>query len=122
MKRFKYTLLILMLGLAVPAVGHHSRAGIDENSTITVEGVVTDFYWGNPHSWLQLEVVNDQGETEVWNFEMMPPAYLPRDQGWTRYTLREGDRVKVTANPFFDGSPGGIFQSVTLPNGDTLEG
>jgi hypothetical protein len=57
--------------------------------------------------------------TELWNLEMLPPSYLI-PAGWTRATIKYGDKVKVTANGFMDGSPGGIFVSITLPNGQTL--
>jgi hypothetical protein len=93
--------------------------GIDRTKTVTVEGVVKEFRWANPHSWIEMEVVNSAGKTELWNFEMLPPSFLI-PVGWTRSTVKAGDRVKVTANGFLDGSPGGIFVSVTLPDGKTI--
>jgi hypothetical protein len=66
-----------------------------------------------------MEVVNGAGKAELWNFEMLPPTYLI-PAGWTRSTVKPGDRVKITANGFLDGTPGGIFVSVTLPDGKTL--
>jgi hypothetical protein len=62
-----------------------------------VEGVVKQFRWANPHSWIELEVVNGAGKAELWNFEMLPPNYLV-PAGWTRSSIKAGDRVKVTAN------------------------
>jgi len=101
--------------------GHHSSSGIDRNGSVTVSGTVKEFRWGNPHSWIELEVVNAEGETELWNFEMNPPLYLIRD-GFTRFILKPGDKIDVTARPFFDGRPGGIYMSVTLPDGTVLGG
>jgi hypothetical protein len=111
--------LALALGCAAAAGAHHASAGIDRSSTVTVEGTVTQFRWANPHSWIEMEVVTSDGTTEVWNLEMLPPSYLIR-AGWTRSTIKAGDRVTVEANGFLNGDPGGIFVSLTLPDGRTL--
>lgn len=116
-KAFGAALLVLCI-LAVTAYGHHASIGIDRSKTVTVEGSIKEFRWANPHSWIELEVVRD-GKTELWNFEMLPPSYLV-PAGWTRSTIKAGDRVKVTANGMLDGSPGGLFVSITLPDGKTL--
>ena len=110
--------LVLALCIAGSAYSHHASVGIDNSKTVTVEGVIKEFRWANPHSWIELEVVKD-GKTELWNFEMLPPSYLI-PLGWTRSTIKYGDKVKVTANGFRDGTPGGLFVSITLPDGKTL--
>jgi hypothetical protein len=110
---------ILALWFVASIDAHHASVGIDRSKTVTVEGVIKQFRWANPHSWIELEVVNGAGKAELWNFEMLPPNYLV-PAGWTRSTIKPGDRVKVTANGFLDGTPGGIFVSVTLPDGKTL--
>ena len=110
---------ILALWFVGSIHAHHAAVGIDRSKTVTVEGVVKQFRWANPHSWIEMEVVNAAGKAELWNFEMLPPTYLI-PAGWTRSTVKPGDRVKITANGFLDGTPGGIFVSVTLPDGKTL--
>jgi len=110
---------VLMLAGAAPAGAHHSSAGIDRSKTVTVEGTVKTFRWANPHSWIEMEVVNAAGETEIWNFEMLPPSYLIR-AGWTRSSVKAGDRITVEANGFINGDPGGLFVSVTLADGSVL--
>jgi hypothetical protein len=109
---------VLALTLGGLASAHHAAAGIDRTKTVTVTGVVKQFKWANPHSWLEMEVVRE-GKTEIWNFEMLPPSYLV-PAGWTRSTVKTGDQVTVVGNGFVDGSPGGIFVSITLPGGQTL--
>ena len=122
MKPFKlFALLSALLLVSTTAFSHHSSSGIDQKGSVTVSGTVKDFHWGNPHSWIELEVVNAKGETEVWNFEMNPPLYLVK-LGFTRSSLKPGDKASVTAKPFFDGRPGGIFVAVTLPDGKVLGG
>lgn len=109
----------VLLFISPFASGHHSASGIDQKGSVTVSGTVKEFRWGNPHSWIELEVVNAEGKTDLWNFEMNPPLYLIKN-GFTRSTLKPGDNIDVTARPFFDGRPGGIFVSVTLPDGKVL--
>jgi len=109
---------VLALCIGASVFAHHSAVGIDRSKTVTVEGTLKEFKWANPHSWIELEVTKD-GKTELWNFEMLPPSYLI-PAGWTRSSIKFGDKLKVTANGFIDGTPGGIFVSVTLPDGKTL--
>src|SRR5882672_2658595 len=111
--------IVIALYLVSSAYAHHSAAGIDQTKTVTTEGTVKEFKWANPHSWLEIEVQNTKGATEIWNLEMNPPAFLVR-AGWKATTVKAGDKVKVVARPFKNGDPGGLFVSVTLPSGQVL--
>ena len=119
MKSHITTLLVIALFISGSVYAHHSAAGIDRTKTVSVEGTVKAFKWGNPHSWLEVEVPNSKGSTDIWNFEMNPPAYLVRS-GWKSSSVKAGDKVKVAGRPFMNGDPGGILVSVTLPNGQVL--
>ena len=110
-----------MLFLSVPVLAHHSGAGVDRTRTVTVTGVVKEFRWTNPHSWIDLEVAGSTGVPTMWSIEMNPPPFLIR-AGWKSTTLKPGDTVSVTLNPIRTGEPGGIFVSVTLPDGRVLGG
>jgi hypothetical protein len=110
---------ICLWGAAARA--HHSGAGVDRTRTITVSGVVKEFRWTNPHSWIDLVVTGDDGAQTLWSVEMNPPPYLIR-AGWRSSTLKPGDKVSVTMNPIRTGEPGGIFVSVTLADGKVLGG
>jgi hypothetical protein len=112
-------ILAIAASFAVSAYAHHSAAGIDQTKTVNQEGIVKEFKWANPHSWIELEVKNEKGATEIWNLEMNPPSYLVR-AGWKSSTIKPGDKIKFAAHPFKNGDPGGIFVSVTLPDGRTL--
>jgi hypothetical protein len=114
------TAALAMLCVAAPVRGHHSGAGVDRTRTVTISGVVKEFRWTNPHSWIDLEVA-DKGATTVWSIEMNPPPFLVR-AGWKSSTLKAGDKVSVTLNPIRSGDPGGIFVSVTLADGRVLGG
>ena len=109
----------IALCFVVSAFAHHSAAGVDTTKTVTLEGVVKIFKWANPHSYLEIEVQNSKGVAEIWNLEMMPPTYLV-PAGWKSSTVKAGDKVKFSARPMKNGDPGGLFVSITLPDGKTL--
>ena len=110
-----------MLLAATTVWAHHSGAGVDRTKTVTITGVVKEFRWTNPHSWIDLEVTDAKGAPTVWSVEMNPPPYLVRS-GWKASTLKPGDKVSVTLNPIRTGEPGGIFVSVALADGRVLDG
>jgi hypothetical protein len=77
---------------------HHSIAGAyDTNQQITIEGVVTQFQFVNPHPFLTMGVDNG-GSTQQWRLEMDNRNELTQ-VGMTSETLRQGDRVVVTGSP-----------------------
>jgi Family of unknown function (DUF6152) len=107
------------LGLAVPVLAHHSAAGIDRSKTVALVGTVKEFGWRNPHSYMEIDVAGESGTVVTWKVEMTSPAFLIR-AGWKATTLKPGDKVTVKVFPLRDGDPGGLFQSVTLANGEVL--
>ncbi len=119
MKRILTASLVIVILLASSVYGHHAAAGIDRTKTVTIEGTVKQFKWANPHSWLEIEVANPNGSPALWNFEMTAPSFLVR-AGWKSTLLKAGDKVTVVARPFKNGDPGGLFVSVTRPDGRTL--
>ena len=104
---------------AAPLLAHHSAAGIDRTKSVTVAGTIKEFRWANPHSWIDVHVPNDKGGADTWSVEMTSPAFLVR-AGWKSTTLKSGDKVSVTLRPFRNGDPGGLFVSVTLPDGRVM--
>ena len=104
---------------AAPLLAHHSAAGIDRTKSVTVAGTIKEFRWANPHSWIDVDVPNDKGGTVTWSVEMTSPTFLVR-AGWKSTTLKTGDKVSVTMRPFKNGDPGGLFVSVTLPDGRVM--
>ena len=57
---------------------HHSAAMFDEKKTVTVEGVVKEFQFTNPHSWLLVDVTDKNGKVMTWGFEAEGPSTLQR--------------------------------------------
>jgi hypothetical protein len=110
---------VLIAGLPGTMLGHHSSAGIDRTKSVTVVGTVKEFRWANPHSWIDLDVPDGKGGTATWSIEMTSPTFLLR-AGWKSTTLKPGDQVSLSVRPLRSGEPGGLFVSVTLPDGRVM--
>ena len=98
---------------------HHSFAAFDTNAERTISGTVKQFDWTNPHTWIWVDVPNEQGGVDVFGFEGMSPNYLAR-RGWTKSTVKPGDEISITFRPMRDGSKGGMFMSGKLATGRVL--
>jgi hypothetical protein len=117
----KVNLLLAVVAAAAvsaPATAHHSFAMFDSTRTIVVSGTVRDFQWVNPHSWIQL-LVTDGNETVEWSIEGRSPNVLVR-RGWTRTTLKPGDRISAVIRPLKSGKPGGAIVRIRWPDGREL--
>jgi hypothetical protein len=114
-------MLAALVGAGSPALAHHSFAMYEPTKTLTFKGTVKSFQWTNPHVvvWLLVQP-EDGGAVQEWSLETTSPGVLTR-AGWTRQSLKAGDRVSVTFSPLRDGSRGGGLNSVTLlDTGQTL--
>jgi hypothetical protein len=90
----------------------------DRNGNMAISGTVKEWEWTNPHAWIHLVVVKPDGTQEAWNLEGAGVGRLERS-GWSKEMMREGDTVTVHYGPRRDGMPGGVFHSVTTPDGKT---
>jgi hypothetical protein len=98
------------------ALAHHSFAMFDADQQATLSGTVKEFQWTNPHAWIFVMVPNPGGQLEQWAVEMGGPGQIAR-QGWTSKTLAPGMDVKLTVHPLRDGTNGGQFMGIILPDG-----
>jgi hypothetical protein len=115
------TASLAVLGvLAYPggALAHHSFAMFDTSKQVDLAGTVTRFEWTNPHTFIWV-AVEKQGKVENWAIEGQSPNFLGR-RGWSRNTLKPGDKVTVSISPLRSGETGGMFQKITLPNGNVM--
>ena len=81
-------------------VGAHHAIGADYDSSqyITVEALVKEFRFINPHPYVTADVVNEAGETEEWRLLLDDRWELVED-GFSRSTLQPGDWLVVTGMP-----------------------
>ena len=112
------TIVFIAAGASV-AAAHHSAAPFDTTTSKTISGTVKQVDWTNPHTWVWVDVPNSRGSVDTWGFEGMSPNYLGR-RGWTKTTLRPGDKITIAFRPLRDGSNGGMFVSATRPDGKLL--
>ena len=103
---------------ATPAAAHHSFALFDAQKNVALEGQVKEFQWTNPHTWIQLIVVDAGGKEVEWSIEGSSAATMAR-QGWSRTALKPGDHVVVVIHPLKDGTRGGSLVSATV-NGQPI--
>jgi hypothetical protein len=115
----KKMICALLLCIAGSVLAHHSPAVFDRTKQVKLTGVVKEFRWNNPHSWIELNVRNDKGELEAWSVEMGPPTYLVK-AGWKSTTIKPGDEVTVQVHPLRTNEKVGQFVSITLASGQTL--
>jgi len=113
------TLAAVLAVFAGHALSHHSFSMFDRGRTVTLEGTIKSLDWVNPHAWLQVLVTDAEDQTDVWSLEMGGTGGLQR-QGWRPDTVKMGDRITVRIHPLRDGSYGGQFVSIVLPDGRTL--
>ena len=104
---------------ACVASAHHSFAMFDLGKEVTVEAVVKEVQFTNPHVWLQILVKDNQGTETEWSIESGAPGMMLRN-GWKPSTLKSGDKVTLTLHPLRDGKPGGSLVKVTVPDGRRL--
>jgi len=90
------------------AIAHHSFAMFDHEHPVEVTGVVKDYKYTSPHSFIILGIKDKDGKTEAWNLEGGSPSALARD-GWTSKSLKPGDQLKLTIEPLRSGAPGGAW-------------
>ena len=101
------------------ASAHHSFAMFDLGKDVTVDAVIKEVQFTNPHVWLQILVKDDKGTETEWSIESGAPGMMLRN-GWKPSTLKAGDKVTLTLHPLRDGKSGGSLVKVIVPDGRTL--
>ena len=105
--------------LAIPANAHHSQVMYDGDTEIEMRGVVEEFDWANPHTWLYVTITDESGAPSQWVFESNSTGQLTR-VGWSADSIKPGDEVTVIMHPLRDGTRGGTIVAVHMPDGTVL--
>ena len=123
MMRVRWIALPLAAGAllfqAPAAMAHHSNVAFEVTKVVTIKGVVKDFAWRNPHTWVTLTVDDGKGGKVDWSVEGRAPGVLLR-AGWTKNSLKPGDVITVDMSPAKDGSKTGLIARVTKSDGTIL--
>ena len=110
--------LTLSSAAAAPALAHHSFAMFDSQKTVTLEGTVKAFQWTNPHTWVEIIVKDPSGKEVESSVEGGSPNGLVRE-GWSRQSLKPGDKATIVIHPLKDGTNGGSLVSAKV-NGQLI--
>lgn len=111
------TVVLAMAGSA--AFGHHSGAMFDNEEVRELQGTIKEFQFTNPHTWIQVNVPDENGEVVEWSLEWGSPNQLAR-RGVRPSTFPPGAEVTVRTNPMKDGSSAGAFIGARLADGTVV--
>ncbi len=112
---------VFSVAAVAPASAHHSRSNFDLVTLVELEGTVSQVHWLFPHTWIYLDVEDEQGQVQTWVMEGASPPSI-RAAGVTEEHIRPGDRIRMRCHPLKDGSPGCVSGFVTPMHGDTARG
>ena len=112
---------LLLLTCMHGAQAHHSYAMFDGSKTQTVSGTVAKLEWSNPHVfvWIYVPSTKNPGKYDLYAFENGSPNAITK-VGWSKDSLRAGDKITIEYWPLRDGRNGGHLTTATLPDGRTL--
>jgi hypothetical protein len=123
MKKQLFVLLSLLAALlAFPGLtfAHHgSIVSYDMKKMMTMEGTVTEYQWRNPHVYILYDVKDAQGKVVTWGAETHSPIVCENQDGWTKSTLKPGDKITISVYPSKIDTPRGLLAKIVL-NGKTI--
>jgi hypothetical protein len=117
-------------GLAVAAVGllisslpllaHHAfTAEFDTKKPVKLRGTIAKIEMVNPHSWIYIDVKNDDGTVSQWMLEAGSPNVLVR-RGFSKAAIPKGTEVIFEGFQAKDGSNRANGRDITFPDGKKL--
>ena len=112
--------LVLSLPLQKTAAHHSVFAEYDINGSVSIEGVITEIWFKSPHIRIFVDVIDAEGNTASWNTHGHNPTALRR-RGWVRDTLQVGEKITMSGDPTYDGSPQMFSRVITREDGSILE-
>jgi len=113
-------LALIAVGSTSVASAHHSFAAeFDAEQPVTLEGTITKMEWLNPHTWMHLQVSNDDGTTTDWMIEGGTPNTLFR-RGFTPQAVPVGTEITVHGYRARNGAFRANGRDLILPDGSRL--
>ncbi|MDR3213461.1 MAG: hypothetical protein LBT71_06035 [Azoarcus sp.] len=120
-KVFLSMLSVAALAGATPVQAHHAFAAeFDANKPVELRGVVTKARWVNPHSWLYVDVKNEDGSVTNWGFEFGAPNAL-QGRGLSKADLQVGSEVFIKGYRSKNGGAFAYSVFITLADGRSIQ-
>lgn len=108
MKSTTLMLSVLVAGLlanSLPLLAHHGDAGRYEDNVVVMQGTVVEMQLITPHSIIVVDVPDENGKMVRWQAEMGGRTAMIKDFGWTKDTLKPGDKITLTGRKVKSGAP-----------------
>lgn len=98
-KTVRSTIFAVALGsLGVPALAHHSFGMFDMTVAKHWSGTLTEMHFVNPHSYMEIDVVDESGKKSHIRCEMRAAGLLRRS-GWSPEMFKVGSHIEVDGHP-----------------------
>lgn len=116
--------LVAVLGISglvsQQITAHHSFAAeFDADQPVTLRGTITKMEWINPHTWMHVDVQNDDGSVTPWMIEGGTPNTLMR-RGFTMDNVRVGTVVTIEGFRARNGANRANGSDIILADGSRL--
>ena len=87
---------VLLVVTTMPVHAHHSRVNFLQE-VVAFQATVTRVEWVNPHVYIYVEALDQNGVMMEWEVETQSTPNVIR-RGWTPESLRSGDVITIRAN------------------------
>jgi hypothetical protein len=93
-----------LLLAGIPVFAHHGDAGRYEDNLTVLKGTVVEVQLITPHSLVVVDVPDENGKMVRWQAEMGARTAMIKDFGWTKDTLKPGDKITLTGRKVKSGA------------------
>jgi len=117
---FAISVSLLLILSSARLAAHHSFAAEFVKEEATIDGVVTEVWFKNPHVRYYVEVTLKDGSKETWDTRGQSPTALRRSGNWRANSIKVGDHVVMEGYLGRDGRKLLSIRKVRLDDGTVL--